>query len=175
MSSSGYALDIGTLFRTQFNDMTIGMSISNFGTSMRLEGRDTFVNYDEAPQFGGSNDRIPAFKQTDKFPLPLLFRVGLAIDIFRTESNRLVLAIDAAHPNDNTEYINFGMEYEFNDRLALRLGYKNAFTSDTEEGFTVGAGTKFRLVGNVVLAVDYSYQDFGLLSNVQKFSLGFAF
>lgn len=175
MSSAGYAFDIGTLFRTQFNDLTIGMSISNFGTAMRLEGNDTFVNYDEAPQFGGSNDRIPAFKQTDKFPLPLLFRVGLSMDILRSDANQLLLAIDAAHPNDNTEYINVGMEYVFNDKLALRLGYKNAFTLDTEEGFTAGAGTKFRLIGGVVLSVDYSYQDFGLLNYVQRFSLGFAF
>ncbi len=175
MSSAGYAFDIGTLFRTQFNDLTIGMSISNFGTSMRLEGKDTFVNYDEAPQFGGSNNRIPASKQTDKFPLPLLFRVGLSMDIIDSDANQLLLAIDAAHPNDNTEFINVGMEYVFNDKLALRLGYKNAFTLDTEEGFTAGAGTKFRLVGGVVLSVDYSYQDFGLLNYVQRFSLGFDF
>ena len=49
MEAKGYAFDIGTLFRTQFNGMVIGMTISNFGASLKLEGRDVFVNYDEAP------------------------------------------------------------------------------------------------------------------------------
>ena len=102
MKATGVAFDIGTLFKTQFNDMIIGMSISNFGASLKMEGKDVFVNYDEAPQFGGSNDRIPAYKLTDKFPLPLLFRVGLAMDILNTNNSKLTIAIDAAHPNNNT-------------------------------------------------------------------------
>ena len=175
MDAKGYALDIGTLFRTQFNGMVIGMTISNFGASLKLEGRDVFVNYDEAPQFGGSNDRIPASKLTDKFPLPLLFRVGVAMDILKSGSSRLTIAADAAHPNNNTEYINTGMEYVFNKNLALRFGYKNLFTLDTEEGFTAGFGTKLKLPGGVALKIDYAYQDFGRLQNAQRFSLGLEF
>ena len=175
MEAKGYALDIGTLFRTQFNGMVIGMTISNFGASLKLEGRDVFVNYDEAPQFGGSNDRIPASKLTDKFPLPLLFRVGVAMDILKSGSSRLTIAADAAHPNNNTEYINTGMEYVFNKNLALRFGYKNLFTLDTEEGFTAGFGTKLKLPGGVALKIDYAYQDFGRLQNAQRFSLGLEF
>ena len=175
MKAKGIAFDIGTLFKTRFNGMVIGMTISNFGASLKLEGRDVFVNYDEAPQFGGSNDRIPASKLTDKFPLPLLFRVGVAMDILKSGSSRLTIAADAAHPNDNTEYINMGMEYVFNKNIALRFGYKNLFTLDTEEGFTAGFGTKLKLSGGVQLKIDYAYQDFGRLQNAQLFSLGFEF
>lgn len=175
MKAKGYALDIGTLFRTRFNGMMIGMSISNFGPSMKMEGKDVFVNYDEAPQFGGSNDQIPAFKQTDKFPLPLLFRVGVAMDILKSNRNQLTIAVDAAHPNNNTEYINLGMEYIFRNQVALRVGYKNLFTLDTEEGFTAGVGTKLKLAGGVALKIDYAYQGFGRLENAQRFSLGFEF
>ena len=175
MQAKGYAFDIGTLFRTRFNGMMIGMSISNFGSSLKLEGKDVFVNYDEAPQFGGSNDRIPAFKLTDKFPLPLLFRVGVAMDILKSNRNQLTIAVDAAHPNNNTEYINLGMEYIFRNQVALRVGYKNLFTLDNEEGFTAGVGTKLKLAGGVALKIDYAYQDFGRLENAQRFSLGFEF
>ena len=175
MKAKGIAFDIGTLFKTRFNGMVIGMTISNFGASLKLEGRDVFVNYDEAPQFGGSNDRIPASKLTDKFPLPLLFRVGVAMDILKSGSSRLTIAADAAHPNNNTEYINTGMEYVFNKNIALRFGYKNLFTLDTEEGFTAGFGTKLKLAGGVALKIDYAYQDFGRLQNAQRFSLGFEF
>lgn len=175
MNAKGYALDIGTLFRTEFNGMMIGMSISNFGGSMKLEGKDVFVNYDEAPQFGGSNERIPAYKKTDDFPLPLLFRVGIAMDLLKNSRNQLTIAADAAHPNDNTEYINLGMEYIFRNQVALRFGYKNLFTLDTEEGFTAGVGTKLKLAGGVALKIDYAFQDFGRLHNAQRFSLGFEF
>ncbi len=175
MKAKGVAFDIGTLFKTRFNGLMIGMSISNFGASMKMEGKDVFVNYDEAPQFGGSNDRIPASKLTDKFPLPLLFRVGVAMDILKSGSSRLTIAADAGHPNDNTEYINMGMEYVFNKNIALRFGYKNLFTLDTEEGFTAGFGTKLKLAGGVALKIDYAYQDFGRLQNAQRFSLGLEF
>lgn len=175
MKATGVAFDIGTLFKTQFNDMIIGMSISNFGASLKMEGKDVFVNYDEAPQFGGSNDRIPAYKLTDKFPLPLLFRVGLAMDILNTNNSKLTIAIDAAHPNNNTEYVNLGMEYVFRSQVALRLGYKNLFTLDSEEGFTAGVGTKLKLAGGVALKIDYAYQELGRLENAQRFSLGFEF
>lgn len=175
MSASSFAIDIGTIFTTQFNDMKIGMSISNFGAKMRLEGNDTFVNYDVAPQQEGSNDRIPAYLQTDKFALPLLFRVGLAMNVLKIGNNRLTVAADAAHPNDNTEYVNLGMEYVFNNMVSLRFGYKNIFTRDNEEGLTAGAGLKYKLAGTVHLKIDYAYQEFGRLDNAQRFSLGLEF
>ena len=175
MSAQGFALDIGTLFKTNLNGMIIGMSISNFGTSMRLQGNDIFVNYDEAPNFGGSNDRIPAFKQTEKYSLPLLLRVGLAMDIISNEFNTVTVALNAAHPNDNTEYVNMGVEYAIGDLVALRLGYKNTFLRDSEEGITAGVGTKLVLAGGIAFAVDYAYQDFGRFNNTQMFSLALKF
>ena len=175
MTSSSVALDIGTLFITGFNDMKIGMSISNFGSKMQLEGKDISITYDPDPGKYGNNDKIPAELQTGKFDLPLIFRVGLAMDVLKSERNRLTVAVDAVHPNDNTENMNFGAEYAYNDLLFLRIGYKNLFTRDSEEGFTAGAGIEYALFGNTLLYVDYAYQDFGLLNNVQRFSLGFKF
>lgn len=175
MSSSTVALDIGTLFTTGFHDMKIGMSISNFGSKMRLEGKDVSVYYDPDLVKYGNNDKIPAQLQTDKFALPLIFRVGLAMDVLKGDSNRLTLALDAVHPNDNTENLNLGAEYVFNNMLSLRAGYKSLFTRDTEEGFTVGAGLEYGIFGNTMLLIDFAYQDFGFLNNVQRFSLGLKF
>ncbi len=175
MNATGFAIDIGTLFTTPFAGMKIGMSISNFGGKMQMLGKDTFVNYDLAPDQEGSNDRIPANLKTDKFSLPLLFRVGLALEVFKFNSGRMIMAVDATHPNDNTEYINIGVEYSSNDWLFLRTGYKNLFMLDGEEGLTVGAGIKYALSRNVSIIIDYSYQDFGRLINAQSFSLALAY
>jgi hypothetical protein len=175
MSATGFAIDIGTLFITQFSGLKIGMSISNFGGKMQMLGKGTFVNYDLAPTQEGSNDRIPANLMTDKFPLPLIFRVGLALDVLKSGSNHLTLAVDAAHPNDNTEYVNLGLEYAINNWFFLRTGYKNLFMLDSEEGLTLGAGLKHRISRSVKLIIDYSYQDFGRLINAQRFSLALEF
>ncbi|HIA23197.1 MAG TPA: hypothetical protein EYN76_02060 [Candidatus Marinimicrobia bacterium] len=67
------------------------------------------------------------------------------------------------------------MEYIFRNQVAMRFGYKNLFTLDTEEGLTAGVGTKLTLAGGVALKIDYAYQDFGRLENAQRFSLGFEF
>ena len=175
MSASSFAFDVGTLFTTQFNNMKIGMSISNFGNKMRMEGKDTLINYDPDPVKYGNNDRIPAHMQTDKFSLPLLFRVGLAMDVMRSERSRLTVATDAIHPNDNTESINLGMEYAFNNIVFLRFGYNSLLKRDTEEGITAGAGFQYNLAGTASLKIDYAYADFGRLANAQRFSLAIEF
>ena len=175
MSATGFAMDIGTLFTTQFNGMKIGMSVSNFGGKMQMLGKDTFVNYDLAPSQDGSNDRIPANLKTDKFPLPIVFRVGLAMDILGGDLNKMTIAMDAAHPNDNTEYMNLGIEYSFDDFLFLRGGYKNLFLLDSEENFTLGAGLIYNIGRDVLIKFDYSYQEFGRFANTQSFSLAFEF
>ncbi|MFQ6618401.1 MAG: PorV/PorQ family protein, partial [Fidelibacterota bacterium] len=46
MSSSAAALDIGTLFRSQFKDLKIGISMSNFGTKTKLAGRANLLYVD---------------------------------------------------------------------------------------------------------------------------------
>lgn len=172
-SATGFALDIGTLYSIPFlNETRIGASISNFGTKMRLSGRDLLVLTGTGP--GGANI-INTEHQTDYFDLPLLFRVGIAIDILKTEFSKLTLETDAVHPNDNTEYLNSGMEYSWNDKIFIRVGYKSLFERDTEQGLTLGFGLNYRLVDLVTLKFDYAYQDFGRLQNIHYLSLGIVF
>jgi len=174
MAASSIAFDIGTLFTTQFNQMKIGMSISNFGNKMRYEGKDTRIFYDFDPQKFGDNDRLPAYLQTDKWALPLMFRVGVAMDVLKSLPHRLTVAVDANHPNDNTENINLGGEYVFKDWVSLRLGYKSLFTRDSEEGLTAGAGLKYPL-RYATLKIDYAYADFGRLTSVHRFAISIEF
>jgi len=164
-TASSMALDIGTLFTTQFNDMKIGMSISNFGSKMRLEGKDTIVRH----------DNVNAHLDTDKWSLPLIFRVGVAMDVVNDGSSCLTVAADALHPNDNTECLNMGMEYGFAERFFIRAGYKSLFTRDSEQGLTAGAGMKYTFGEDVSLKIDYAYADFGWIQDAHRFSMGMEF
>ena len=175
MNASSFALDIGTLFTTQFNGMTIGMSISNFGNKMQLLGSDTQIPVDVAPNKEGNNSKIVGNMRTEKWSLPLIFRFGVAMNIIDNYNFRWTVAMDAMHPNDNTEYINVGTEYAIKDIVFLRCGYKSLFMDDNEEGLTAGAGLAYSLIGNIKLKLDYAYADFGVLDKVQRFSLGLEF
>ena len=75
--SNAVAFDFGTIYVTDWNDFTFGMSVRNFS--------------DEA-QYA-----------YDGFQLPLTFRIGCSIDVFKlipssSKSHSLLLAIDALHP-----------------------------------------------------------------------------
>ena len=174
-SAQGFALDFGTLFITGLKGLRIGATLSNFGTDMRMEGKDVLVFHDVDPYIIGNNDRVPANLQTDRWPLPLTFQFGLAMEAFKSPLNRLTLAADAIHPNDNTESVNLGTEYAFREMLFLRAGYSSLFLRDGEAGLTFGAGFANRFVGGVLVQVDYAYADFGRLENVQRFSLSLSF
>ena len=170
-SSSAFAIDMGVQYVTPFDGMVLGMSISNFGTKMQLQGNSTLVLYDPDPNSTGNNGNIPANLQTDEWELPLNFRVGVAYDPLKLEHHRLTIALDALNVSDNFESMNFGGEYAYNDMFIIRGGYKSAFLPDSEESFSVGAGIKQLLLGNLSIQFDYAYQDFGVFSNIQKFSL----
>lgn len=172
-TAQGFALDIGTFYRIQFlNETRLGASISNFGTKMKLSGRDLLVLTNTGP--GGANI-INTEHQVEQYDLPLMFRIGVAVDAIKTNEMRLTLESNAIHPNDNTEYINSGLEYSWNERIFLRVGYKSLFERDSEQGLTFGLGINYRMVDLVTLKFDYAYQDFGRLKNVHYITLGVNF
>jgi opacity protein-like surface antigen len=174
-NATAFAIDMGVQYTTPFDGMILAMSISNFGTKMKLDGTSALVLYDPDQNSTGNNERIPAYLQTDQWELPLNFRVGVSYKPFSSSMHKLLLAIDAMHPSDNYESLNLGCEYIFNDLFFLRGGYKSLFLRDSEESYTFGAGILQRFIGNVALKIDYSFGDFGRLKNVQRFSVGISF
>lgn len=176
MSANAVALDLGALFTTPFRNLRLGASISNFGSDLRLDGRDIRFSNDPDPTNEGNVEFVNALYETEKFPLPLSFRVGLATEIYQNDNVRVTVGLDALHPNDNAESINTGAEVVLNEMLFLRGGYSTLFRSESEEGLTLGGGLHYRLWGSsTMLKIDYAYADFGLLENVQRFSLGVSF
>ena len=172
-NATGFAIDIGTLYTIPFlNKFSIGASISNFGSKMKMEGRDilqtTIVG-------SGDGNIINTDLQLERFELPLLFRFGISVDAIKSADNRLTVAVDAIHPNDNTESVNTGLEYAWNEIVFIRGGYKSLFEADGEQGLTFGVGLNYRILESIKIKVDYAYQDFGRLQNVQYFSLGLRF
>jgi hypothetical protein len=178
-SASAFALDMGTLFRTDLlGGLTIGASLSNFGTSMKLAGRDTrqFVRIDATKQ--GSNDRIPAEIEFDSWDLPLLFQFGVSASPVKSDSYRWTIAADALHPSDNYESLNVGTELAYQEFLFLRGGYQSITPRDgVEGGLSLGVGLSSRglFASETQVMFDYAFRDYGRLDGIHVFSLGVRF
>ncbi len=169
-TASGIAFDVGTQYKIGFRDLTIAMSMTNFGSDLRYDGLDLNRKYDENTQ--QANNRLsPARLEADDYPLPLHFQVGLSMTALSTDQFNVLLAADVTHPNDNDERVNVGTEIRVFDQFFLRGGYR--FGYDTETA-TFGAGVSVPL-GDTRLSFDYAYALYDLLPNVNRFSLGVGF
>jgi len=172
-SASTFAIDLGTYLRTGFHNLVIAMCISNFGGSMQLEGNDLIALTDINNQISGEYNPDARLK-TEAWPLPLNFRVGIAMDfvggedpVIGSEQHRFTVAIDGNHPNDNNERLNFGGEYAWDETVFARLGYKMNY--DVED-WTFGVGFKFN-ISNQKIGFDYALVDYNDLGKVSRFSL----
>jgi len=170
--SKAFGFDLGTLFTTPFEGIKFGAAIANYGERLQMSGDDLLVQKDVSSN-AGNDPNVNADLRTDQYDLPLVVRIGLAYEPLSSEDQHLVLAVDAAHPNDNSESINLGGEYSlFQKMLSLRGGYRALGQRDSEEQFTLGGGLRYDFGNNLIVKVDYAYEKFGRLSNVQKFSVG---
>ena len=177
MKSQAFALDVGTLFTTEFlNGLRIGASVTNFGTEMQLAGSDARTFHPVDPTVYGSNQRIPQNIEMDSWDLPMNFQIGIAADVIKSDDHLLTLAIDALHPSDNHESVNLGAEYGFRRILFLRGGYQSLFLIDGEGGLSLGAGVLAPLFGEDLKArFDYAYTNYGRLNAVHVFAVGLLF
>ncbi len=97
-NATGWAADVGTYYDTNWRTVRLAMMISNFGPDM------TFV---ETP-----------------YPLPIEFRFGIGATPIHTDLHNLEVGFQFGHPSDNLELAVLGLEYVWNDFLALRYGKK---------------------------------------------------
>ena len=135
------AFDFGTIYQTGFESLVFGMSVRNFSNEIQYE--------------------------KEGFQLPLTFRIGVAMDVWdlwdRTGPHGLRVSVDAVHPRSYPEQVQVGMEYQWLETLALRLGY---FGNRDEEQLTYGFGVEKFGVG-----FNYAYTPFGVFDQVQRFTI----
>ncbi len=145
-SASGWSADVGTVYDTGFRGFKIAMVITNFGPDMN------FIKND--------------------YPLPINFKFGGSINVLQADDYTLTFAAEGSHPSDNLEKYNSGLEFVFKNMFVLRGGGRFNYDSD---GFTVGGGVRMPFGQESELRVDYAYQDFGILTEVHRFTMSFAF
>jgi type IX secretion system protein PorV len=170
-TASGFAFDLGLLFVTNFNNMRLGMSMANFGGDMTLDGRDLLQKVDIDPGNAGSNKNLVGKLKTDPWPMPLVFRVGVAMDVVKQGGTIVTLAADALRPSDSESQVNIGGEIGWNDMLFVRGGYKALFADESQEGLSLGGGIKYNAPGIGSIEVHYSFNRFGLFDNLNTIAV----
>lgn len=187
MEGSALAFDFGVLIKTEFlsygnklnNGMRIGMSVSNYGTRLQYDGIDLLNSIDILPNENGNFRDVPGKFRLNSWELPLIFRVGVSAKPIVLDNQSINVSIDALHPNNNSESINLGVEYEFKTpafgSLFLRGGHKSLFMDYTEYGITFGAGFKMNMFDNKSFGMDYAFRDIGILGSVNVYEVHFSF
>lgn len=97
--------------------------------------------------------------------------LGGAQSLVPVEQNRVTMAVDWNHPNDNNERVNFGWEYAWDETFFARLGYKLNYDL---ERLTFGAGVRIN-IENQQVDFDYALVDYKDLGQVSRLSLELKF
>ena len=165
----GMALDFGIHYQTPIEGLSMGTSLSNFGGNMSMDGKNLKEIIDPDPINQGVND-IPVSYETSGYPLPQLFRFGLAYQRDFGDIHTMT-AIDVMHPTASTESINLGTEFGLRDIVFIRAGYQNLFERGQVNGLTLGAGVLAKIQSRQQLQFDYAWSDWGRLGRAHRVSM----
>lgn len=140
-SASSIAVDLGCLYKLPAaNGLAIGLNVQNIGSGMKY------------------------IEETD--PLPLTVRVGAAFQT-AVQNNMLTISGDLNKSQELSTRFNMGVEYLYNQVMALRAGYKFGYDIDS---FTAGFGVKINRY-----SLDYAFAPKDDLGDNHRLSLGITF
>ncbi len=141
-SVDNFLFDGGVLYNTGLGSLRIGANIQNFGVDAQ------YIN--------------------DPFKMPAMLRLGAAVEVLGSyQSNyRLTTIVEAVHPSDGDERLNTGLEFSWNNMIAIRGGYK--FFYD-EETYSFGIGLNPNL--SFPMSFDFAFSNYGRLGNILRFTL----
>lgn len=175
-SASTMALDVGSILRTDFYGLKIGMTLSNFGGDIQYSGRDLILKADVDEEING-NYTSDVDLRTEPWPLPLMIRIGVSMDLIgsgdafmQSQMSRLTVAIDSDHPNDGPEHVNLGMEYAIREMVYFRGGYRHNYD---QESWTMGAGVNLKLNGLGKVRLDYAVKPMEIFGTTSILSVEF--
>jgi len=178
--ATGFSSDIGIIFVPDVSGLKLGMSITNFGPAMKMDKGplQTFISYPEEEMIGAGNGNKNARYMVETAALPTSFQLGAAFDImgknnmfFNNNSNRISLMVEINDGFDNYMRSKYGVEYEWNNILSLRGGYKENYDLAT---FSFGGGVKMPVKGMNV-RFDYAMAQYGDLGDIHVTSIELGF
>jgi hypothetical protein len=139
---SAVAVDIATMYISDFRGFRFAMQISNFGSNVQ------YVN--------------------ESYPLPTNFTFGLGMNAVEAEDQTVLFTFSASKPNEGRPLAQLGAEWNYMNMLFLRGGYR---VNHAVANYSFGGGAQAEVQG-YSLRFDYSYSNFLLLGAAHRFGLG---
>ncbi len=185
---NAFALDFGTNFHASVGPRPIRASfvIQNLGSNLKHSGQDLIVGVTRQPPLGTVD--VPQEPQsaqlsTTSWTLPVVFRVGVALDLVTRGSNRVTVLSEFTQPNNtNIGQRGFSIagrasytihtDLQIND-ITLGMPTKESSGNFTSAGLALGGGLEYAR-GSTRLGFDYAWRSLGTLGSVNylSFSLG---
>ena len=162
-NATAFGFDLGSVYNIGIYNWNIGARLSNLGSDLKF--------YDYAS------------------PIPLTFSIGTSLVPVRIGESSLTLAVDAVKPQDGQQYYSSGLEYNYNNMVFLRGGWKLNYSylglagDGVDEGTSLRQGVRTSLekgslgagvrvpMAEYMLSLDYSYTVFSSFSDVHRITL----
>jgi hypothetical protein len=153
-SLHSYSFDFGTLYNTGWHNITIGMSLRNFGPDVAYNLKDSHTK-----QTVDHNDPLSHVDTSGtSAKIPMNFSLGVAGDLHRDDNTHLIASAQLDNCVDREETWNVGAEYRYNN-MFLRSGYQiNYDAASFSFGFGVRAATRI-----AIFNIDYAFTNMGRL------------
>jgi len=150
----GIMIDLGTYYWTGLGTTRFAVVVSNFGNQLAPDGEVVLIGKREKSDW-------------QSFSPPTIFRIGFAFEPYETTEHKVTASIQLNHPNDNSENVVTGVEYNWRKIVFIRGGYK--FNVD-EQNYSVGTG--FNVPISIAdFTLDYAFSNFERLGSSHRFSL----
>jgi hypothetical protein len=168
MTAETIAFDFGFILKTDFiNGLSLGASINNFGGKMQMDGINSeyFIDIDETTE--ANNTNVPARVYTDKWDIPLSFKVGVVVPVIKQENLQWLMLSEAQQTNDNDLNIDSGTQLSYLTKTVkfhTRAGYKDLLLgSNVDSHFSYGAGFTLKTSTGIAIGVDFAQVPFEYL------------
>jgi len=174
-AGTAVAFDIGIQYQNLagIEGVSFGVAAKNIGSSLQYNGtalqtKATGVNSSkqEFLDRSASEDQLPASLE-----------LGLSYKYNVMDKSDLVVSGVFQSNNIENDYVKMGMEYMFDNFVAVRAGYLYMTNTDAEDqlySFALGAGIQYE-VGGTMLGLDYAFRDSQYFDANNMFSLRVAF
>jgi hypothetical protein len=174
VSGTAVAFDMGIQYKNLagIEGVSFGVVMKNIGTSMKYSGSALTKKVTESD---GSQNFYSIDASSDQ--LPAFLEIGAAYDLAINEQNGVLVAASFQNNNVENDAIKFGLEYNFNNMVALRGGYVYTNKAESENvmyTFTLGAGFQYDLGGTIV-GIDYAFRDAQYFDSENMFTLRLGF
>jgi hypothetical protein len=197
VTGTAFAFDFGTSFHASTGGRPIRASfvIQNLGSTMKYSGAplDVFVPRTPVPgQVDVPQEGQPSAYKVKDFGLPVLFRVGLALDAVATQQARFTILSEFNQPNNNKAGFEFGGEFALSDLgksgffvagrgswtyqpannidVGTQAGFPTALSGEeNKQGIAAGFGVGYKR-GGFGMGFDYAWRNLGPLGSTNFMS-----